>query len=53
MAAELHGAAGTGARIEYPFKGAQDCDALQFLIEHSDVVDNYEFPLPGTMAHTV
>jgi hypothetical protein len=41
MAAELHGAAGTGARIEYPFKGARDFDALQFLIEHVDVVENY------------
>jgi uroporphyrinogen-III decarboxylase len=42
MAEELKDAAGTGARIEYPFKGAQDYDALQYLIEHTGVVDNYD-----------
>jgi uroporphyrinogen-III decarboxylase len=42
MSAELRDAAGTAARIEYPFKGHQDYDALRFLIEHTEVVDNYE-----------
>jgi uroporphyrinogen-III decarboxylase len=42
MAAELKEAAGTGARIEYPFKDAGDYDALQFLIEHTQVVENYD-----------
>ena len=34
MAEELKKAAGTGARIEFPFKGPADHDALQFLIEN-------------------
>lgn len=42
MAEELKGAAGTGARVEYPFKGHKDYDALQFLIEHTQVVENYD-----------
>lgn len=42
MAAELREAAGTGARVEYPFKGAKDYDALQFLIEQTEVVENHE-----------
>jgi uroporphyrinogen-III decarboxylase len=42
MAAELHEAAGTGARIEYPFKTPNDYDALQYLIEHAVVVENYD-----------
>jgi len=42
MAEELKEAAGTGARIEYPFKSAKDYDALQFLIEHTEVVENYD-----------
>jgi len=42
MAAELKEAAGTGARVEFPFKGEQDYDALQYLIEHTAVVDNRE-----------
>jgi len=42
MAAELKEAAGTGARIEYPFKSEKDYDALQFLIEHTQVVENYD-----------
>jgi hypothetical protein len=41
MAAELMGAAGTGARTEYPFKSAHDYDALQFFIEHTQVVENF------------
>ena len=39
MAEELKEAAGTGARIEFPFKGPADYDALQFLIENARVVD--------------
>ncbi len=42
MADELKGAAGTAARTAYPFKGPGDYDALQFLIEHTAVVENYE-----------
>ena len=42
MAEELKGAAGTGARIEYPFKGPGDYDALHFLIEHTAVIENFE-----------
>jgi uroporphyrinogen-III decarboxylase len=42
MAAELHEAAGTGARIEYPFKTPNDYDALQYLIEHTEVLENYD-----------
>ncbi|MCL5998091.1 MAG: uroporphyrinogen decarboxylase family protein [Chloroflexi bacterium] len=41
MAAELHEAAGSGARVEYPFKSEADYDALQFLIEHTAVVENF------------
>ena len=40
MAEELKDAAGTGARIEYPFKSDRDFDALQFFIENTEVVDN-------------
>ncbi len=42
MAAQLKEAAGTGARIEYPFKDVNDYDALQFLIEHTKVIENFE-----------
>ena len=42
MAEELKDAAGTGARGEYPFKSAKDYDALQFLIEHTEIAENYE-----------
>jgi hypothetical protein len=42
MADALKEAAGTGARTEYPFKTAQDYDALQFLIEHTQVVENFD-----------
>ncbi|MHB1294215.1 MAG: uroporphyrinogen decarboxylase family protein [Anaerolineae bacterium] len=41
VTAEVTGAAGTGIRVEYPFKGVQDYDALCFLIEHTRVVENY------------
>ncbi len=42
MAEELKDAAGTGARVEYPFKSVEDYDALQFLIDHTEVVENYD-----------
>lgn len=42
MSAELAEAAGTGARVEYPFKTVADYDALQFLIEHTRPVANHE-----------
>lgn len=42
MAEELKEAAGTGARVEYPFKTEADYDALQFLFEHTEVSENYE-----------
>jgi uroporphyrinogen-III decarboxylase len=42
MTQELKDAAGAGARIAYPFKSCQDYDALQFLIEHTEVVENFE-----------
>jgi uroporphyrinogen-III decarboxylase len=42
MARELKEAALGGARTEYPFKSAKDYDALQFFIEHTEVVENYD-----------
>jgi hypothetical protein len=42
MTADLKDAAGTGARTEYPFKSNEDYDALQYFVEHTDVVDNYD-----------
>ncbi len=42
MAEELHGAAGTSARVEYPFKGEKDYDALQYLFEHTEIVGNLD-----------
>ena len=42
MAEELKEAAGTGARIEYPFKSEQDYDALLYFIESTRVVENFE-----------
>lgn len=42
MSEELKEAAGTAARIEYPFKSAADYDALQFLIENMEVIENFE-----------
>lgn len=45
MAAELHEAAGAGARIEFPFKSPADYDALQCLLDGARIVpdvDGYE-----------
>lgn len=42
MSKELKDAAGTGARIEYPFKSPKDYDALRFLIEHTEVIENFD-----------
>ncbi len=42
MAEELKEAAGTGARVEYPFKSEADYDALQYLVENTQVVENYD-----------
>lgn len=42
MAEELKEAAGTGARIEYPFKSEEDYDALQYFIENTQVVENFK-----------
>jgi uroporphyrinogen-III decarboxylase len=41
MPDELKGAAGAGARIEFPFKTVEDYEALGFLIEHTEVVENF------------
>ncbi len=41
MARELREAAGTGARIEYPFKSAADYDALQCFVEDAAVIENF------------
>lgn len=42
MADELKEAAGTGARIEYPFKSCKDYDALLYLIENTQIVENFD-----------
>ncbi len=42
MTSELKEAAGAGARVEYPFKSHKDYDALRFLIEHTEVVENFD-----------
>ncbi len=42
MSEELMEAAGAGARIEFPFKSAADYDALRYIIEHTDVVENFD-----------
>jgi uroporphyrinogen-III decarboxylase len=42
MPDELQGAAGAGARVEFPFKTADDYDALAYLIEHTEVVENFQ-----------
>ena len=42
MAQELKEAAGTGARTEYPFKEQRDYDALRFLVEDTEVLENFE-----------
>lgn len=39
---ELKEAATTAARIVYPFKSADDYDALQYLIEHTRVIENLD-----------
>ena len=41
MPDELRGAAGAGARVEFPFKTVEDYEALEFLIEHTEVVENF------------
>lgn len=38
----LKDAAAVSIRTEYPFKNARDYDALQFLIEHTEVVKDFE-----------
>jgi uroporphyrinogen-III decarboxylase len=42
MAEELCGAAGTAARVEYPFKDSKDYDALRFLFEQTAVEENLD-----------
>jgi uroporphyrinogen-III decarboxylase len=42
MTPDLREAAGAGARVEYHFKSHKDYDALQFLIEHTEVVENFD-----------
>jgi uroporphyrinogen-III decarboxylase len=42
LAMELHDAVGTGARVEFPFKSAADYDALQYIIEHTRVIENHD-----------
>jgi uroporphyrinogen-III decarboxylase len=39
MAEELKEAAGSGARIEFPFKGPKDYPALRYMLENARVVD--------------
>jgi uroporphyrinogen-III decarboxylase len=42
MTEDLREAAGAGARVEFPFKNHHDYDALQFLVEHTEVVENFD-----------
>ena len=42
LAAELKESVGGGARVEFLFKSEADYDALQYLIEHTDVQDNFD-----------
>ncbi len=42
LAEELHNSVGTGAHVEYPFKSEADYDALQFILEHTTAVENYD-----------
>jgi len=42
MSEELKDAAGSGARVEFPFKSAKDYDALKFLIDNTEVVNNFD-----------
>ena len=41
LASEFHGADVTPACTEYPFKSPDDYDALQYLFEHTHVVENH------------
>ncbi|MDO9538376.1 MAG: uroporphyrinogen decarboxylase family protein [Thermoplasmata archaeon] len=42
MSDELMEAAGTGARIEFPFKSPSDYDALEYLLDNTEIVDNFD-----------
>ncbi|MCC7355278.1 MAG: hypothetical protein IT330_16155 [Anaerolineae bacterium] len=42
LSEELQPADVTPANVEYPFKSPADYDALQYLFEHTRVVENYE-----------
>ncbi len=42
VSSELHDAIDYGARVEFPFKSEADYDALQYLIEHTEVVENLD-----------
>jgi len=42
LSQELEAADVTPAHVEYPFHGPEDYDALQYLFEHTRVVENYE-----------
>ncbi|MCJ7736540.1 MAG: hypothetical protein MUQ10_04390 [Anaerolineae bacterium] len=39
---KLKEAAGTGARVVYPFKSSADCDALLHFIEHTTIGESFE-----------
>src|SRR5512133_2875883 len=42
LAEEIKDADVTGAQVEHHFKDERDYDALQYLFEHTKVVDNYD-----------
>ena len=42
LSAELHDAIDGGARVIFPFKSETDYDALAYLIEHTEVVENLD-----------
>lgn len=42
MTEELSDAARTPARVEYPFKGPRDYDALTYLLANTHVINNYD-----------
>jgi len=42
MTAELQGAATTEARTEFAFKGPEDYDALQYLLDHARIVEDLD-----------
>ncbi len=42
MSEELKEAAGTAARVEFPFKTAADYDALEYVLDSARVLENYE-----------